>query len=226
MVCDTSIGLAEALDKICPHGIVSTVAMASVENVAADALEETACAGFSPSRRAEFLGGRNCARTALSKLGHSEASIGANDDGVPQWPLGILGSITHTKGLCGAVIAKTGDFRCLGLDFEQAGRLSEGAAKRVVHPLEADFAKSHPDAPTYLFSLKEAFYKAQYPKWQKRANFQDIALAVDLKKGNAEICYINKDLGEVAAQSGTHFHFHTTSVGRIIIALCWVPVTA
>ncbi len=225
MVCDTSKGLSVRLGEICPHGIVPAVAMASAEIDAADAIEEAVCAGFSPTRRAEFLGGRSCAREALSKLGQPEASIRASDDGIPQWPPGTLGSITHTKRLCGAVVAKTSDFQCLGLDFEQAGRLSEGAAKRVVHPLELDFAESHPDALTFLFSLKEAFYKAQYPKWHKRANFQDIALAVDLKKECAEVRYINENLGEVAKQATTQFHFSTTRVGRIIVALCWVPVT-
>jgi 4'-phosphopantetheinyl transferase EntD len=199
--------------------------MASAESEAADAIEDAVCAGFSPSRRTEFLGGRSCARAALSKLGKPKASIRASDEGIPQWPLGTLGSITHTKRLCGAVVAKTSDFQCLGLDFEQAGRLSEGAAKHVVHPLEADFAESHPDAPTFLFSLKEAFYKAQYPKWHKKVNFQDIALAVDLKKECAEVSYINESVGEVAKHPKAQFHFRTTRVDRIIVALCWVPVT-
>ena len=197
--------------------------MAGAVSESVNPIEETLSAKFSNSRRTEFLAGRACARTALLELGYPDAVLTADDEGVPKWPSGTLGSITHTKGLCGAVMAKTSDFFCLGLDFERTGRLSESAAKRVVHPLEADFAKSGPYAPTILFSLKEAFYKAQYPKWQKRANFQDIALAVNLKKESAEIRHINERLEELAEDAGP-FHFRITCSDKIVIALCAVPV--
>ena len=98
--------------------------------------------------------------------------------GVPQWPKGFTGSITHSRGLCGAVAAKTDVSLCLGLDFERTGRLSTSAAKRVIHPLEASFAADYEQGATLLFSLKEAFYKAQFPQWSAKANFKDLALSV------------------------------------------------
>jgi 4'-phosphopantetheinyl transferase EntD len=35
--------------------------------------------------------------------------------------------------------------------------------------------------------LKEAFYKAQFPKWRAVGNFSDLALEVDLAKESAKI---------------------------------------
>jgi 4'-phosphopantetheinyl transferase EntD len=219
MVNHTNRAIVERLNGMLDSEIMSAVQPASSEKMPANASEEHACAYFSPSRRAEFITGRACARAALMDLGYPDAKLTANKEGIPEWPSGTIGSITHSKGLCGAVAAQSSQFSCLGLDFEQAGRLSSAAAKRVVHPIEEDFANTQPDAPTILFSLKEAFFKAQFPRWQKHANFQDIALTVNLSKEDAELRYINQDLDELSDAS---FHFRVAQQDKLVVALCWV----
>ena len=56
-------------------------------------------------RRAEFTRGRACAREALSELGVPPQPIPVGTHRQPVWPLGVVGSITHCKGLVVAVAA-------------------------------------------------------------------------------------------------------------------------
>ncbi|WP_374216235.1 4'-phosphopantetheinyl transferase, partial [Frankia sp. R82] len=50
-----------------------------------------------PSRRAEFVTGRACARLALARLGVAPRPILRGPRGEPTWPRGIVGSITHCE---------------------------------------------------------------------------------------------------------------------------------
>lgn len=217
-----TIEIGELLGSICAKGIVSVVREANHSMESPFVAEMTVCENFAPSRRAEFLSGRACAREALQALGYQNSPLSADPGGVPQWPAGSVGSITHSRGCCGAVAAQAENYAGLGLDFEQTGRLSEAAAKRVVHPMEAAFASDTADGATLLFSLKEAFYKAQFPKWQARANFQDIALAVDLGAGIAEIAHVNESLGALAVNPGSRFKFRFAQTEHLVLSLCSV----
>mgnify|MGYP003321910890 CR=1 FL=1 len=216
------IEIGERLDALRTEDIESAVREADPCLQSSDLAEVAACENFAPSRRAEFLSGRACAREALQALGYQDSKLAADPDGVPQWPAGSVGSITHSRGCCGAVAAQAENYTGLGLDFEQTGRLSDAAAKRVVHPMEAVFASGHAEGATILFSLKEAFYKAQFPKWRVRANFQDIALAVDLEAGIAELALVNESLGALAVNASSRFKFRFAQTEYMVLSLCSV----
>ncbi len=203
-------------------GIESAVREADPCMQSSDLAEMAACENFALARRAEFLSGRACAREALQALGYQDSPLAADSEGVPQWPAGSVGSITHSRGCCGAVAAQAENYAGLGLDFEQTGRLSEAAAKRVVHPMEAVFASGHAEGATVLFSLKEAFYKAQFPKWRVRANFQDIALDVDLSAGIAKLVHLNESLDVLALNPGSRFKFRFAQTEHMVLSLCCV----
>src|SRR5690242_12311145 len=49
-------------------------------------------------RRKEFATGRACARAALARLGRPSAAVLRGPGGAPQWPEGVVGSITHCVG--------------------------------------------------------------------------------------------------------------------------------
>src|SRR5688572_18568678 len=53
---------------------------------------------FALKRRAEYLAGRHAAGHALSALG-LPARVGRSPNGLPLWPPGAVGSITHGGGL-------------------------------------------------------------------------------------------------------------------------------
>src|SRR6202012_4461572 len=68
-----------------------------------------------PRRRAEFIGGRLCAREALKMLGATDLDIPMRADRSPAWPSGFVGSITHAEGLAFAPVAQAAQAQSLGL---------------------------------------------------------------------------------------------------------------
>src|SRR5690606_27649753 len=85
-------------------------------------------------RQCEYLAGRLCARHALWQLtGH--ASVPAvGEDRAPQWPAGIVGSITHSAGHAAALVAHAEHWRGLGLDLERllSAERSQRLAKEIL----------------------------------------------------------------------------------------------
>src|SRR3989338_11284500 len=53
-------------------------------------------------RQAEYLAGRLCAREALQRLTGTATVQACGEDRAPQWPVGMVGSITHGSGWAGA----------------------------------------------------------------------------------------------------------------------------
>lgn len=73
-----------------------------------------------PRRQATFASGRKAARDALRKAGHRGDPIpGIAEDGLPDWPAGWLGSISHSDEIAAALVAPIGGVRLLGLDVER-----------------------------------------------------------------------------------------------------------
>src|SRR5450631_1625040 len=56
-----------------------------------------------PERQQEFAAGRLCARRVLAELKIVDFAVIAQPDRQPRWPATVVGSITHTTGLCAAV---------------------------------------------------------------------------------------------------------------------------
>lgn len=76
-------------------------------------------------RRQEFAAVRQCARTALARLGVPAVPLLPGERGAPRWPTGIVGSMTHCDGYRGAAVAPAGRIHTLGVDAEphaQIGR--------------------------------------------------------------------------------------------------------
>jgi len=114
-------------------------------------------------RRREFALGRACARAALAGLGHGEAVIAKCGDGAPVWPVGIVGSITHTKDYAAAVAGESRRFGGVGIDAERKGGVTAQLWPRLFTLTEQDTLRAQPDpsfAATLFFSAKEASFKA------------------------------------------------------------------
>ncbi len=136
-----------------------------------------------PERAREFAAGRLCARRALAEFGIAGFALEMGLDRAPVWPGSMVGSITHTRGFCAAVVAERGRFRSLGLDVEAAGGVKRELWERICLPAELDWLESLPvrargSAATLVFSAKEAFYKCQYPVTRERLRFADLCVSV------------------------------------------------
>jgi len=133
--------------------------------------------GATSARVAEFAAGRHCAHVALASLDPRFEGMPVLRDprGAPEWPGGVVGSITHCAGWTGAVVARSRLSRfgrgvaAIGLDAEPIEPLPAGVVEVVASVEErealARLGAERPGIPwdTLLFCVKEATYKAWYP---------------------------------------------------------------
>ncbi|MEV7288983.1 4'-phosphopantetheinyl transferase superfamily protein [Streptomyces sp. NPDC093252] len=120
-------------------------------------------------RRREFATVRVCARAAMERLGVPPHPVLTGERGAPNWPGGLVGSMTHCEGYAAAALARAGDLASLGVDAEPHGPLPDGVLEAVALPAErarlARLTAHRPDLhwDRLLFSAKESVYKAWFP---------------------------------------------------------------
>jgi 4'-phosphopantetheinyl transferase EntD len=133
------------------------------------ASEQLATAGMQDSRRLEFLSGRLYARKALAALGREPIDIPIAIDRGPQWPEGVVGSITHTLGSSGgwasAAVSYVATVSSLGIDMECSENLDARALDVVLTSTERAFLMNVPPALRFreaslFWCAKEATLKA------------------------------------------------------------------
>jgi 4'-phosphopantetheinyl transferase EntD len=130
-----------------------------------------------PSRRAEFVAGRLCARDALAGLGAPSTTVPRGSDGAPEWPAGFVGSISHTADFAFAAVARSAQVRALGLDVERIARFQTTKITRLVTtPAERALFDFSTDMLAIVFSAKEAVYKCLYPLLRRVLGFDAIEL--------------------------------------------------
>lgn len=141
-----------------------------------------------PKRIQEFAAGRLCARRALAEFGFTDYPLRMNGDRRPRWPASVIGSITHTTGMCGAVVARKPQFRAIGLDVEIVGSVTPEIWPIICTPEETAWlgALDGPEqvrCAALIFSAKESFHKCQYGVTRQWLEFDDVML--DLSSSNA-----------------------------------------
>jgi 4'-phosphopantetheinyl transferase EntD len=158
--------------------------------------EEAVVSRASEQRRREFTTGRNCARLAMRQLGLPPQSLPRGKAGMPQWPAGIVGSITHCSGYCAAAVGAVTDVRSVGIDAEPNVPARRSILPSIASAAEiADLRKlalHYPDVhwDRLLFSAKEAVYKAWSPMTGAWLGFKDVEVAIAPTDGTflARIC--------------------------------------
>ena len=186
--------------------------------------EEALVAHASDSRSAEFIAGRESLRNALGQLGFAPQAILPNSSGVPKLPDGAVGSIAHSRKLCCAIAGHNSDFKALGIDIEGTDRLTARAARRVSTADEKKWTSDDQVRSSILFSLKESFYKMQFPCWNKLANFDDVSLEVDLMSGKAIIAKISPKFGCSLRSLTSQIHFNFALHDSHVVSICWLRV--
>jgi 4'-phosphopantetheinyl transferase EntD len=151
--------------------------------------EEAVIAKAVGKRRREFATARACARAALAKLGMPAVPIVPGPRGAPQWPPGVVGSITHCAGYRACAVARDRDVVTIGLDAEPHDTLPDGvlgavasdAERSVLRTLAAAAPGVHWDR--MLFSAKESAYKAWFPLTHRWLGFEDAHVTIDPADG-------------------------------------------
>lgn len=131
-------------------------------------------------RHREFAAGRVAARAAMQALGLPEVPIPMGADRAPQWPAGVIGSISHSDSACLAAVALAPSVVGIGLDVEVDGHLDPDVWDTILSAEEQmDLPHIAPGAQALLvFSAKEAAYKAQYTLTRTMIDFQSLRIRV------------------------------------------------
>ena len=116
-------------------------------------------------RSIDFAMGRRCARVVLSRLGVTE-HVGVKASRAPNWPPGVVGSISHSDQIAWAASAKAGKVRAIGIDTESVvdSMTRHQLLQEVLTPAEWECVQplsfDEDTLFTLAFSAKESFYKA------------------------------------------------------------------
>jgi 4'-phosphopantetheinyl transferase EntD len=177
-----------------------------------------------PKRVAELHAGRQCARAALTILGCHDASLVADADGVPQWPAGWLGTISHSQGCCLAAVGYAARVWMLGVDLERERHFRAASVTAICTERERKWIQAAEPSvraclTTLVFSAKEAYYKAQFPRYRQPLDFSDVELAVAERTGRFDAHPTRE--GVAAGRLGGTFALHD---GFVICAI-EVPAT-
>jgi 4'-phosphopantetheinyl transferase EntD len=140
-------------------------------------------------RRLEFTAARHCARAAMARLGQRPVPILPGARGAPQWPPGLVGSMTHCAAYRAGAVAHASDMITLGIDAEEHEVLPPGIHDLVTIPEERrELDSLCAIAPgvcwdRVLFSAKESVYKAWYPLMNCWLGFEEAHVTIDPARG-------------------------------------------
>ncbi|MET3438077.1 4'-phosphopantetheinyl transferase superfamily protein [Sphingomonas sp. 1185] len=130
-------------------------------------------------RRRDFAAGRFCARLALAELGRESCGIPIGKHGMPIWPEGFVGSITHDSDEACAAVASGALYCSIGMDLTMLGSVTGDLAPLVCADNELERSSDLPctvDHLSLLFSAKESIYKCAFPIVQKFIDFADVVV--------------------------------------------------
>ncbi|MGY8663507.1 4'-phosphopantetheinyl transferase superfamily protein [Bradyrhizobium sp. UFLA05-109] len=146
-------------------------------------------------RQREFAWGRHHAREALRRLGFTPSAILSRGDRVPLWPLGVVGSISHSSSDCGAVAGRSRNVLALGLDIEDEEPLGADLLPIICTPAELQRREwsSNRFGPKLIFVIKEAVYKSYSPQTGEFLDFQDVSIRTRDGSGMFEAEIINPE---------------------------------
>ena len=137
-------------------------------------------------RGREFAMGRLCARRALAHFGIRNFPLLVGKDRAPLWPTGIIGSLSHTRGICAVAVARRNEVAGIGLDLEAAEDLKQSLFRVVFTQNETAALKNLPDRKAgqlakIMFSAKESVFKCIHPLTGCFLNFQDCEVELEEK---------------------------------------------
>jgi 4'-phosphopantetheinyl transferase EntD len=177
---DASSGLSTALTSL--YAIPVSSCIGPIDGLRAPLFpgEALALGNTVRSRFEEFAAGRNASRQALIDLGYKPCSIPIGQNRAPEWPLGIIGSISHSKTLCCAVVARSIFAEGIGVDIEDVQPLPLEVTRLICTDAEIKSFQLESSSGTawenVCFSAKEALFKACYPLTRTFLDFKDVSL--------------------------------------------------
>ena len=169
------------------------------------------------ARKIDFASGRHCAHLAQQQLGLPPQPILSNE-GVPVWPDGQCGSISHSKDWALAAVSTT--LRSIGVDVEARGRVTEKLFRTLFRPKEVEFFTDLPTpAPSVAFAAKEAGFKAAFPVGEAYIGFQEASIDLNWQAQRFHIRYHGNHQPNAALESGVGFWRLTDTHVIVVFAI-------
>ncbi len=132
-------------------------------------------------READYADGRAAAADALRKL-DCLGFVGRKQNGCPRWPIGFVGSISHSRNFAWAMASNDSEYRSIGIDTEPLceAETAESLLDQIAGGTEWRLCRkaglNRQEAFTVVFSAKEALYKCVYPLSPTFFDFDDVCL--------------------------------------------------
>ena len=134
-----------------------------------------------PKRQAEFLAGRFCAKACLQRFPQvspqCEVPIGKHRQ--PIWPIGVVGSITHSNETALCTITDDEPGRVIGIDTEviltcdDMLKIGPHIYERQEERILASHIEGKNRVATLIFSAKESLFKAVFPAVDSYFGFEE-----------------------------------------------------
>lgn len=172
------------IEEILPKEVIAVEARDDMQDISLFPGEEAALGQAVEKRRREFTTARACARAAFAQLGLPAVPVVNGDRGEPQWPAGIVGSITHCDSYRACAIARSSEIASIGIDAEPNAALPDGVLTEIARPEELPWlndlrhTEPHVHWDRLLFSAKESVYKAWFPLAKRWLGFDDAIITV------------------------------------------------
>ena len=182
--------------------------------------ERSFVARAAPARIRDFARGRWCARRSLAGLGLPAVAIPVGADRQPVWPRGVVGSITHTRGLVAAVAARSGAIVGLGIDAEEHAVLEPEVRAFVLTPSEPSDGGR---IDLVRFSAKESVFKALHPGLGRWIDFHDVEVEV---AGDGELTFRPGPSGRFLADALVRLRGRYEVLEAHVVTSAWVEAGA
>jgi len=175
--------LSPQLGSLFTAGVVAVELLSEAPRTVLTEVELSSISHCANKRIDDFTRGRACAHRGLSELGIHDFSVLAGEKREPLWPPEIVGSITHTTGFAGAVVARRREVEALGIDCEIVASVDAELWERICTPAERARLERLPRAQAQqqaalIFAAKEAFYKCQFPVSREWVGFEDVTIGI------------------------------------------------
>jgi 4'-phosphopantetheinyl transferase EntD len=186
-------------------------------------------------RRKEFTTVRYCARLAMAELGAQVAPIPIGPDRAPQWPAGVVGSLTHCDGYRAAIVGWADVVLALGVDAEPHVALPAGVLELIARPDErsrlARLAAVSKGVrwDRLLFCVKESLYKAWFPMMKQWLDFQEAAVTFSIddgppsRQGGRFAAWLERPYTTSRGDRSVHMSGRWLARGGYLLAMTCIP---
>jgi 4'-phosphopantetheinyl transferase EntD len=126
-------------------------------------------------RRQSFLLGRHHAHRLLKKYGLPQKTLAAEQNGAIAWPVGIKGSLSHSKKKIAICITNCKSIVALGVDLERTDRNPDVKIYPKISHHKENFSGLNSWEVLQIFCIKEAVIKC-FGHLQQKVRFGEICV--------------------------------------------------